>query len=155
MPGLTKIQNKIRKHAALLLKTPEDGSLASKVTKGEADGYDPLRQNPPFTADNFRLYLEGTPAHPWNKAATKVFAADFCAKFPQHTVKGVELHFKVHLESLIRKYRMQQKVKDNQPAQDDAKKKNRKSSRRSAVSPLPWMRFLRLRVSPNTAFERA
>ena len=133
--GLTAVQEDVRKHAARLLGTPEDGKLAKKVTKAEADAYDSVHSGPPCVADNFKLHLDGTPAHPWNKAATKVFVASFCTKYPQHSPDEAGKHFKVHLETLIRKYRTQQRLKDNPEATEAVKKQNRKTARKVTVSP--------------------
>ena len=123
-----------------LLKTPRDGILAMKVTRDEANAFNPMYHPPPCTSDDFRLYLEGTPAHPWNKAAMMVFIQSFCATFPQYKPDETEARFKVHLETLIRKYKTQQRLKDNREAQDEAKKKNRKNTRKATVSPFPSMK---------------
>ena len=137
---LTVIQDDIRKHTAFLLGIPEDGTLAKKVTRDQADAYDPLRHELPCTAEDFKLHLEGTPAHPWNKAATKVFVRSFCTKYPHQTAHRAESHFKVHIDTLIRKYRTQELTKDDPDAKAAAKKKNRKNARKVTVSPFPTMR---------------
>jgi hypothetical protein len=99
-----------------------------------------LRDQFNCTADNFRLHLEGTPGHPWNKAATKVFVASFCTKYPHYTAGKAGAHFKVHVDTLIRKYRTQQATKDDPNARMEALKKNRKNTRKAAVSDLPFHR---------------
>ena len=101
----------------------------------EADAYNSVRDEIPCTANNFRLHLEGTPAHPWNKSATGVFVASFCEKYPQYSIDETEDHFKVHLDTLIRKYRNQQRSKDDPIAAKETKKQNRKNSRKASVSP--------------------
>ena len=93
-----------------------------------------MRHEYPFTANDFKLYLEGTPAHPWNKTAMAVFVTNFCDKYSQYTPKEVEGHFKVHLATLIRKYKKQQIAKDNAAAEEQSKKKSRKSTRKANVS---------------------
>ena len=104
------------------------------------NAYDPLRHEFPCTAQNFKLHLEGTPAHPWNKAAMKVFVASFCAQYPQYAVGEAGTHFKVHVETLIRKYRTQQLTKDNPDAKEAAKQRNRSNMRKSTVSFPPFSR---------------
>jgi hypothetical protein len=114
--------------------------LERKVTQEEANAYDPLRHEFPCTADNFKLHLEGTRAHPWNKAARSVFAASFCAKYPHYTVDEAGNHFGVHVESLIRKYKTQQRQRDDPDAKSAALKRGRQNTRKSTVSPLPFNR---------------
>jgi len=97
-----------------------------------------LRQEYPRTVNNFGLHLEGTPAHPWNKAATEVFVASFCRKYPHYKPKEAGGHFKTHINTLIRKYRAQQLTKDNPDATKESKKKNRKKTRKATVSPPPF-----------------
>ena len=123
-----------------MLGTPRDGTLAQKIAKVEADAYDPLRHEFPCTANDFKLHLEGTPAHPWNRAATKVFVISFCANYPHHTADEAERHFKVHLDTLIRKYKTQQLTKDDPNAKAEARKKNWRKVRKTTVSPLPLMK---------------
>lgn len=106
------------------------------VTKVEADSFDILRDEPPFTADDFKLYLEGTCGHAWNKAATRVFGESFCRTYPQHGREEAEDHFKTHLDTLIRKYRHQKEVAGDSGALNLSRQKSRQSSRRSTVSPL-------------------
>ncbi|KAF9777739.1 hypothetical protein BJ322DRAFT_1015465 [Thelephora terrestris] len=107
---------------------------------------DPLCHQFPCTADSFKLYLDGTPAHPWNKAATKVFVASFCVKYTHHAANKAEAHFKVHIDTLIRRYRAQEVAKGNPNAKDVAKKKNRKNARklledrRKTVGQIPELR---------------
>jgi hypothetical protein len=131
--GLTVYQENVRKHVASLLETPLDGRLGQKVTKDDADGYDQMRDGPPCTADDFKLHLEGTVAHPWNKAATHVFADSFRTKFPDFERGDVELCFKTHVDTLIRKYRTQQIYEINPEARLGDLKENRKTSRKSTV----------------------
>ena len=138
--GLIAIQDRVRKHAASLLGTPKDGTLEKKVTQDQADAYDPLRHELPFTAEDFKLHLEGKPAHPWNKAATKVFVGSFCIKYPYYLANKVERHFKVHTETLIRKYKTQQLEKDDPNIKEASKKKSRKNARKAKVSLLPYLR---------------
>lgn len=107
------------------------------VTQDEIDAFDPLRHGPPCTSDDFKLHLEGTAAHPWNKAVTTVFVGSFCAEFPQYKPDETKGHFKTHLETLIRKYKTQQRLQRNTNAQEEAKKKNRKNTRKATVSPFP------------------
>ncbi|KAF9790740.1 hypothetical protein BJ322DRAFT_999041, partial [Thelephora terrestris] len=109
-----------------------DGTLTQKVTKADADAFDPLRQIP-CTADDFKLHLAGTPAHPWNKAATAVFVQSFCAKFSQYGPEDTENHFKVHLATLIRKYKSQQSLNAKPGAVDEAKAQNRKNTRKASL----------------------
>ena len=128
------IQEDVRKHTASLLNTPATGKLEKKVSQDEADAYDPIRHECPFTANDFKLHLARTPAHSWNKAATKVFVRSFCKKYPHYTPGGAGRHFKVHLDSLIRKYRKQQVTRDDLAAEQQSKKQNRKNARKSSVS---------------------
>jgi len=116
------------------LSIPKDGTLEKKVTKDEADAYDPLRDEFPCSAENFKLHLEGTPAHPWNKAAADVFVTNFCNKYPHYEPEEAGGHFRVHLDTLIRKYRTQQLTKDNPDAKAESLKKNRKNTRKATVS---------------------
>ena len=138
--GLIAIQDHVRKHAASLLGTPKDGTLEKKVAQDQADAYDPLRHEIPFTAEDFKLHLEGKPAHLWNKAATKVFVGSLCAKYPCYPANKVERHFKVHTETLIRKYRAQQLEKDDPNMKEASKKKSRKNARKVKVSLLLYLR---------------
>ena len=138
--GLIAIQDRVRKHAASLLGTPKDGTLEKKVAQDQAHAYDPLRHEIPFTAEDFKLHLEGKPAHPWNKAATKVFVGSFCAKYPCYPANKVERHFKVHTETLIRKYRAQQLEKDDLNMKEASKKKSQKNVRKVKVSLLLYLR---------------
>lgn len=117
-----------------MLGTPKDGTLERKVTIDEAEAYDPLYHEFPCTADSFRLHLDSTPAHPWNKAAVNVFVTSFCDKYPDYTADDVASHFKVHIETLIRKYRVQQRLKGNLEAKRAELKKNRKNTRKVTVS---------------------
>jgi hypothetical protein len=151
--GLTTTQDDVRKHTAFLLGTPGDGILEKKVAGDEADGYDPLQHEFPCTANNFKLHLEGTPAHPWNKAAAKVFVTSFCAKYPHHAANDAGSHFKVHVDSLIRKYRTQQLTKDDPIAKAEAKKKNRKKSRKATVSTSLLKRIFRTKPNCAQLFE--
>ena len=123
-----------------LLGTPKDGTLEKKVAQDQADAYDPLRHEIPFTAEDFKLHLEGKPAHPWNKAAMKVFVGSFCAKYPCYPANKVERHFKVHTETLIQKYRAQQLEKDDPNMKEASKKKSRKNARKVKVSLLLYSR---------------
>lgn len=108
----------------------------NKVTEDEVNAYDPLRHEFPCAAGDFKLHLKGTPGHPWNKAATKVFVTSFCSKYPGYSADDAGNHFKVHVDTLIRKYKTQQRMKDNPDARSAALKKNRKNSRKVTVSPL-------------------
>jgi hypothetical protein len=134
---LIAFQDDVRKHTTSLLGTPPDGILVRKVTQAEADAYDPLRHPFMCTADNFRLHLEGTPAHPWNKAAVRVFVASFCAKYPHYTADEAGNHFKTHTTTLIRKYKTQQTIGGDLEAKKAAAKKNRKNTRKATVSARP------------------
>jgi hypothetical protein len=118
-----------------MLRVQIDGKLVNKVTKDEADAYNPLSPEPPCNADDFKLYLEGTPAHPWNKAATRVFVESFSAKFSRHLADEAEEHFKVHLDTLIRKYKAQVRSEGTSGVKDEAKKRNRMNTRKATVSP--------------------
>ena len=70
--------------------TLKDGTL-KKVTQDQVDAYNPLCHELPFTAEDFKLYLEGKPAHLWNKAATKVFVGSFCTKYPYYPASKVDV----------------------------------------------------------------
>ena len=91
----------------------------------------------PFAANDFKLHLAGTPAHAWNKAATEVFVRSFCEKYSHYTSEDARGHFKVHLDSLIRKYRKQQVTRDDRALEEQSKKQSRKNARKSSVSAPP------------------
>ena len=65
-----------------------------------------------------------------------MFAASFGAEYPHYATDEAERHFKTHVDTLIRKYKAQQLIGDSPEAKEAAKKKNRKNSRKSSVSPL-------------------
>ena len=116
------------------MKTPKNGTLTNEVTEEEASAYNPVCDELPCTADDFRLYLLGTPAHPWNKAATSLFVESFCEKFTTYDRDEVEERFKAHLAGVIRKYKSQEAFKDDPGAREESKKTNRRNSRKAAVS---------------------
>ena len=138
-----------------MLNIPRDGTLTTKVTQDEVNAFDPLRHAPPCTAWDFKLHLEGTCAHPWNKAVTTVFVEDFCSVFPQYNTDETEDHFKIHLDTLIRKYKLQQRLKDNINGQYEYKKESRKNARKVAVSSSPSQGFTILSLTARSSSRLA
>ena len=129
-------QDDVWKHTASTLGTLQDSTLKKKVTQEKADAYDSLCHQFNCMANNFRLHLEGTPAHSWNKAAMKVFVASFWTKYPHYAANKAGDHFKVHVDTLIQKYRTQQATKDNPNTKVEANKKNQKNTRKATIGAL-------------------
>jgi hypothetical protein len=86
--------------------------------------------------DDFRIYLEGTPASPWNKSAGLVFVQSFLdshENFPDgwDIRTAVFTAYTTRLKSLIRDYRKLQKPI---PDQKKMRAEHNKYERKSTVS---------------------
>jgi len=64
---------------------------------------------PCCTSDNFQIYLEGTPRHPWNKSAADIFVENYIMYHnltPNHDLSvQVAEDFFMALKGLIARYR--------------------------------------------------
>jgi hypothetical protein len=129
---LISVQEDVRKYTAELLRMPRDKSIESKVTENEANAYDPM-DGPPCAVNDFRLYFGGPPAHVWNKEAAKVFLDSFCRKYPHHQADDVRERFKVHVQSLVRKYRKQRAIEDETISAAESASRARKNTRKGRV----------------------
>ncbi|KAG2144068.1 hypothetical protein BD769DRAFT_1347862 [Suillus cothurnatus] len=61
--------------------------------------FDP-RRSPCCTVEDFAVDIFGTPKSTWNISATKVFARDFVAHYPNSEYNAVKRAFSTHLRSL-------------------------------------------------------
>jgi hypothetical protein len=66
--------------------------------------FDP-RRGPCCTVEDFAVDIFGTPKSTWNISATKVFARDFVAHYPNSEYNAVKRAFSTHLRSLRRTYK--------------------------------------------------
>ena len=97
---LTVQQKLIRDHTRRLLGKEAKDPPSCDVTEAEAEGFD-SSVGYPCTAQNFRLYLAGTPAHKWNQAAAEVFTKSLLEERPELGHDRVKRFFITHLRSLI------------------------------------------------------
>ncbi|KAG2747845.1 hypothetical protein P692DRAFT_20848939 [Suillus brevipes Sb2] len=90
--------------------------------------FDP-RRGPCCTVENFTIEILGTPKSTWNISASKVFARDFVAHYPDYQYDAVKKAFSTHVRSLKRAYK--QAALDEAASKARQKEDRRKERKRS------------------------
>ena len=108
------------------------------MTQEKADGFDSSADYP-CTAQDFRLYLTGTPAHKWNRAAAEVFTKSFLQERSEFKHDQVKKYFITHLRTLTATFKKQQQLggmpeKERDRKKGDTAAQTRRSTRKHNVS---------------------
>ena len=118
---------------------PQEDWLKVVVQEGELNGWNPDIQEC-CTPQQFRLHLSGTPCHPWNDSAVRVFTDNFLAThsdtYPDvWAVRRMVLKkARAYVKSLIKAHRAGTNGGELQLA---AKKAKNRRERKTNVSPPP------------------
>src|ERR1700679_2889429 len=118
------------------LKEIDDGGGPAPIPIASARDLENFsRQRILPTESYFRLDVEGTRKSPWNKALTTVFAGHFIQSdlYNGESTKFIKTAFSVHLQTLIKNWKAQQRRSDVDVDDDDVLQRglNQEQRRRS------------------------